>query len=195
MSEIALQRCPDTGRAGGIFPAIIGQRIIHRYLERITIINHVINTHPRRIGHLPVTGSSNPAKGWINQRRARNPAPKALFARPDHNPGSQHASHLHCRQPERSSCPNAPGDLIRAFADPPVLHFTGWVGSALLRSALALPCLPSHSDAALATLAGLGGRDAGRATGKSPAQPSHGLAVWQSRSLTVSQLGRLAIWH
>ncbi|OHZ01499.1 hypothetical protein BC440_06755 [Thalassospira sp. MIT1004] len=77
---------------GGIFPAIIGQRIIRRHLERITIINHVINTHPRRIGHLSVTGSSNPAKGWINQRRPRNPAPKALFARPDRNPGSQHAT-------------------------------------------------------------------------------------------------------
>ncbi|WP_175484458.1 hypothetical protein, partial [Thalassospira sp. MIT1004] len=39
----------------------------------------------------------------------------------------------------------------------------GWVGSALLCSVLALPCLPRHSDAALATLTGLGGRDAGRA--------------------------------
>ncbi|KZD02817.1 hypothetical protein AUP40_19610 [Thalassospira xiamenensis] len=69
----------------------------------------------------------------------------------------------------------------------------GWVGSARLCSALALPCLPRHSDAAFVTLAGLGGRDAARATGKSPARPSHGLAVWRSRGLTVSQLGRLAI--
>ncbi|RCK04112.1 hypothetical protein TH5_21760 [Thalassospira xianhensis MCCC 1A02616] len=40
------------------------------------------------------------------------------------------------------------------------------------------PC-PRHSDAALATLAGLGGRDTGRATDKSHARRSHGLVIWR----------------
>lgn len=45
--------------------------------------------------------------------------------------------------------------------------------------------LPHHT--ALARLAGLGGRDARRATGKSPARCSHGLAARRFRGL--------AIWH
>ena len=178
-----------------MFSAIIGQRIIHQHLERITIINHVINTHPRRIGHLPVTGSSNPAKGWINQRRPGTRPPKlssrARTAIPAANmpPALSPARTIFLPECARRSDPCLCRSAGLAFHGLGRVGLgwagLGWVGSALLCSVLALPCLPRHSDVALATLAGLDGRDAGRATCKSPARPSHGLAVWRSGGLAA----------
>lgn len=57
------------------------------------------------------------------------------------------------------SCLNALGCLILAFADQQILHFIGWI-------ILGLAMRATLYDAAFATLARIGGRDARRAMGQ-----------------------------